>query len=181
MWLTRDGLREAKETAWDAETNRLISWEDQMLNEEGNERPIWSGTKTQITNLKDVLQEGKIEQPECTDWREDHVSTTSTFHYAKNSVASESTTGQAATEGRAKAAFAEGFNPAEDDEMTAVTMDSTLRSSDKSPIENFSPEMVEVLEYLASIQEDQRKHFTDIMKLAMQKGSVDAELSTCGP
>jgi len=61
MSLMRDGLREAKEMAWDAETNRPISWEDQMLNDMGNECPIWSGTKTQITNLKDVLQEGKIE------------------------------------------------------------------------------------------------------------------------
>jgi len=151
------------------------------MNNMGNKCPIWSGTKTQITNLKDVLQEGKIEQPECTDWREDHVSTTSTFHYAKNSVASGSTTGQGAMESGAKAAFAEGFNPPEDDEMTAVTMDSTLRNSDKSPIENFCPAMVEVLEYLASIQEDQRKHFTNIMKLATQKGSVDAESSTCRP
>jgi len=65
--------------------------------------------------------------------------------------------------------------------MTAVTMDSTLHSSDKGPIESFSPAMVEALEYIASIPEEQRKHFTHIMKLATQKGSVDAEASMGGP
>jgi len=109
------------------------------------------------------------------------VSTTSTFHYAKNLVASESMMGQAAGEGGAKSAFAEGFNPLEDDEMTVVTMDSTLHSSNKSPVENFSLAMVEALEYLASIPEDQCKHFTHIMKLAMQKGSIDASALTGGP
>jgi len=46
MWLTREGFTEAKATAWDAERARSILWEEQLLNKDGDKRPVWSGTKT---------------------------------------------------------------------------------------------------------------------------------------
>jgi len=81
-------------------------------------------------------------------------STTSTFHYANQPIASESTVEQAATEGGASASYAEGFNLTNDndDALTAVTMDSALHRADKDKGKaELSLAMLEALQYLASL------------------------------
>jgi len=186
MWLTREGFAEAKATAWDSNRARPISWEEQLLNEDGDERPVWSGTKTEITNLSEVLKDQPQQRPERTDWREDHNSTTSTFHYDKQSMGSESATDKEEG-GVAKGSYDKAFNPppVDDDAMTAVTMDSSLQSSNKEKKQEDndpSQDMMQMLDLLENLPAAERKQATTRwMRLFLHGKTVDASASTVAP
>jgi len=132
--LTRDGFKEAKETAWDADTIRPISWEEQLLNEAGNDHLVWSGMKKWIMNLMEVLQEGQEQCPKQLDWQDEYSNSGSTFGYADQTIATVSTTGNEGTAEVLTVLYDKVFNPPppdDNDKLTMETMDSVPRSTDK--------------------------------------------------
>jgi len=137
-------------------------------------------------NLLDILKETPQQRLERTDWREDHNSTTSTFHYDKQSMASESTMDKD-EEGAAKGSYVKSFNPPleEDDAMMAVTMASSLQSSNKEKTqEDKDPgqDVMQMLDLLENLPAAERKQATARwMQLFLHGKTVDASASMVAP